>query len=106
MGDQAKAMAPAGRATPVRHWWYGAMGLGGLAFGLIGDRRPFGTDVLAHPLSVFFILIGAALLFLRIAAKRPVPELIPDRALLIGCIIGLVAFLAGNFVAIHWLPVR
>jgi hypothetical protein len=75
------------------------MAAGGLAFGLLGDRRPFGTAVLGHPLVVYFILVAAALLVLRAAAARPVPELIPERALVLGCCIGAAAFLAGNFVA-------
>jgi len=54
-------------------------------FGLSGDRRPFGTDVLAHPLVVFFALVAAALMVLRLAHGRPVPALIPERALVIGC---------------------
>jgi hypothetical protein len=77
------------------------MAAGGLLFGLFGDRRPLGNDVLAHPLVLFFITVGVALVILRIAWRRPVPELIPERALVIGCLIGGAAFLAGNFVATH-----
>jgi len=76
------------------------MALGGFLFGLLGDRRPFGSDLLAHPLVVFFAIVAAALLVLRVARARPVPELIPERALLIGCCIGGGAFLVGNWVAI------
>jgi hypothetical protein len=76
------------------------MALGGLGFGLLGDRRPFGSDLLAHPLVVFFAIVAAALLVLRLARARPVPELIPERALLVGCCIGAGAFLVGNWVAI------
>jgi hypothetical protein len=57
-------------------WWYGLMVAGGFLFGLIGDRRPFGNDMLAHPLVVFFASAAAALLVLRVALARPVPELI------------------------------
>ena len=81
------------------------MCIGGLAFGLIGDRRPFGEDVLTHPLTVFFVLVGAGLLTMRIVAARPVPELISDRALFYGCALGLAAFLAGNFVATYLMSV-
>jgi len=84
-------------------WWFGLMVLGGVAFGLFADRRPFGDDVLAHPLSVFFIVVGVGLLALRMIAARPVPELIPDRMLLFGCFAGLAAFLIGNFVGSHLL---
>jgi hypothetical protein len=82
------------------------MVLGGLAFGLFADRRPFGDDVLAHPLAVFFIAVAAGLLILRVAAQRPVPELIPDRMLLFGCFAGLAAFLVGNWVGSHVLLPR
>ena len=82
-------------------WWYGLMAAGGLAFGLIGDRRPFGRDVLAHPLVVFFVVAAAALLVMRVALARPVPELIPERALLTGCLYGGAAYLIGNWIAVH-----
>jgi hypothetical protein len=82
-------------------WWYGLMAVGGLAFGLIGDRRPFGRDMLAHPLVVFFVVAAAALLVLRLALARPVPELIPERALLTGCLFGGATYLIGNWIAVH-----
>jgi hypothetical protein len=87
-------------------WWFGLMVLGGLAFGLFADRRPFGDDVLAHPLVIFFAVAGAGLLALRVIATRPVPDIIPDRMLLYGCFAGLAAFLAGNFVGSHLLSLR
>lgn len=88
----------AGRPIAVRAW-YGAVALGGFAFGLFADRRPFGNDVLLHPLIVFFILVGLGLLALRVALARPVPEVIADRSLMLGCALGLAMFLVGNFVA-------
>jgi hypothetical protein len=87
--------------TGAVRWWYGAMALGGFGFGLLSERRPFGADVLAHPLVVYAALAGLALIGLRIARARPVPELIPERSLLYGCLAGLAAFLLGNFIAIH-----
>jgi hypothetical protein len=84
-------------------WWYSLMMAAGFGFGLIGDRRPFGPDVLAHPLVVFFFAAGLVLLALRILLKRPVPEIIPERALLIGCLIGGAGFLLGNWIAVHLL---
>ena len=89
---------PADRAQA---WWYGLMAAGGVAFGLVGDRRPLGTDVLAHPFVLFFLVVTISLIVLRIARARPVPELIPERALLIGCLAGGAAFLIGNWVATH-----
>jgi len=76
--------------------WFGVMALGGLGSGLIAERRPFGDDLLAHPLVAFF-----ALLLLRIALQRPVPEIIPDRALMLGCFLGLGMFLVGNWLDVH-----
>ena len=88
-------------ADRAQAWWYGLMAAGGLGFGLVGDRRPLGTDVLAHPFVLFFIAVTIGLIVLRIARARPVPELIPERALLIGCLVGGAAFLIGNWVATH-----
>ena len=82
------------------------MALGGLAFGLYADRRPLGDDVLAHPLVLFFVVVGAALLALRFMLARPVPEILPERTLLLGCFVGLGAFLAGNWLATHVLAMR
>jgi len=73
--------------------------LGGLAFGINADRRPFGNDMLAHPLIIFFALVAAGLLVLRAALRRPVPEVLPERTLLAGCAIGIAAYLAGNWLA-------
>lgn len=81
--------------------WYGLMAAGGLGFGLIGERRPFGQDVLAHPLVVYFAVAAAGLLVLRAVLARPVPELIPERTLVAGCLVGVAAFLAGNWVSAH-----
>jgi hypothetical protein len=81
--------------------WFVLMALSGIGFGLIGERRPFGNNFLAHPLVAYFIVVAAGLLILRMAAARPVPELISERALVIGCFIGLAAFLVGNWVATH-----
>jgi hypothetical protein len=84
-------------------WWYGAMALAGLGFGFVAEGRPFGDDVLAHPLVVYFIVSGIALLVLRVALARPVTDLIPERVLVIGCFIGLALFLVGNFLAVRLL---
>ncbi len=81
--------------------WYVLMAIGGVAFGLIGDRRPFGEGLLFHPLLGFFILVSVALLTLRTVLARPVPDIISDRALAFGCLLGLATFLAGNFLETH-----
>jgi hypothetical protein len=91
-------------ANRAQRCWYGLMAAGGLVFGLLGDKRPLGASVLAHPFVLFFAVVAAALLILRVVSGRPVPELIPERALIIGCFVGGAAFLAGNWIATH-LPV-
>jgi len=96
-------MTPPRRAmTRLLGSWYGLMTAGGFAFGLIGERRPFGQDMLAHPLVVFFVLAAVGLLILRVATARPVPELISERTLMAGCLIGGAAFLAGNWISAHF----
>ena len=81
--------------------WYGLMAAGGLGFGLIGERRPFGPDMLAHPLVVYFALAAVGLLILRAVLARPVPEFIPERTLVAGCLFGVAAYLAGNWISAH-----
>jgi hypothetical protein len=77
------------------------MAAGGLGFGLLGERRPFGQDILAHPFAVFFVLAGVGLLVLRVVLQRPVPDVIPERTLVAGCVLGAAAFLAGNWLSQH-----
>jgi hypothetical protein len=69
----------------LRGGWYGLVMAGGLGFGLIGERRPFGTDMLTHPLVVYFATVALGLLILRVVLGRPVPEVIPERVLVAGC---------------------
>jgi hypothetical protein len=88
-------------ASRVLTWWFGLMALGGFAFGLYAERRPFGDDVLAHPLLVFFVAAGVALLALRVVTGQPVPNFIPERMLVIGCLAGVATFLAGNWLGVH-----
>jgi len=83
--------------------WLGLMVLGGFVFGLVAERRPFGDDVFAHPFVVFFIVVGVGLIALRVMAARPVPELVPERALALGCVAGAVSFLAGDWIGTHLL---
>ena len=87
-------------------WWYGVMGIVGFGFGALSDRRPFGENILVHPLVMFFILVGLGLIALRVLLARPVPEVISDRELIAGCVLGLVMFLAGNFLSATVLPLR
>ena len=92
------------RLPRAQIYWYAAMAAGGLAFGLLGERRPLGDDLFAHPVVLFFMTAIVGLLVARTVLARPVPEVIPERALLLGCFAGLAAFLAGNFLAAHVVP--
>lgn len=89
------------RGRRLLGYWYGAVCIAGLGFGLLGERRPFGQNILAHPAIVYAFVLAAALLVVRVAGRRPVPELIPERALGLGCAAGIALFLAGNFIAAH-----
>jgi hypothetical protein len=82
-------------------WWFALMSAAGVLFGAFADKHPFGNDVLMHPLVILFVVVGIGLLVLRLALRRPVPEIIPDRLLLFGCLVGLAAFLIGNWLAVH-----
>ncbi len=82
------------------------MSAAGVLFGVYADKRPFGDDVLEHPLVIFFAVVALALLVVRFVARRPVPELIPDRLLLFGCFVGLAAFLIGNWLAVNLIAIR
>jgi hypothetical protein len=86
-----------------RLWWFLLMTVGGLGFGMLANKRPFGDQLLVHPLVIFFLLVGLALIALRVVLHRPVPEVISDRALVAGCLVGLAAFLAGNFLGVYGL---
>ncbi|HEX4553546.1 MAG TPA: hypothetical protein VH249_06145 [Xanthobacteraceae bacterium] len=90
----------------VLTWWFGLMSIAGVAFGAFSENRPFGDDVLAHPLIIFFVVVAVGLLGLRVALRRPVPEIISDRLLLIGCLVGLAAFLSGNWLAVNLVALR
>jgi hypothetical protein len=85
----------------LRGAWYGLVMAGGLGFGLIGERRPFGNDMLAHPLVVYFAVVALGLLILRVVLSRPVPEVIPERVLVAGCLSGAATYLMGNFISAH-----
>ena len=87
-------------------WYRILMIAGGFAFGLFADRRPFGETVLGHPIVVFCVIAGIGLLVLRIVRARPVPEIIPERALVIGFLLGIAAFLVGNWIGVHLFALR
>ncbi len=99
---------PKRRPAPGRVlvWWFGFMSATGVLFGVFAESRPLGNDVLAHPFVLFFVVVGIGLLALRVALRRPVPDIIPDRLLLLGCVLGVAAFLIGNWLAVHLLAMR
>lgn len=94
-------------ASPrVLTWWFGLAAVGGLVFGAFAERRPFGDGLLAHPLVLLAAVVAAGLLVFRFASGRPVPEVISERALLIGCLIALGAFLVGNWFGVQLAAMR
>jgi hypothetical protein len=101
--DQGCGLSVMGRAKRLTVYWYGVVVIAGFGFGMLGERRPFGNDMLAHPLVVYFLGVTAGLLLMRVVLRRPVPARIPERALFLGCIAGLAMFLVGNFIASHLL---
>ena len=86
--------------------WRLAMIAGGFLFGLFADRRPFGESFLAHPIVVYAGIAGLGLLVLRVTLHRPVPEVIPERAIVVGFVLGIAAFLVGNFIGVHLIAPR
>jgi hypothetical protein len=82
-------------------WWFGLMAAGGVGFGLYADERPFGSGVLAHPLVVFFALVTAGLLTLRLLHARPVLQLISASCLALGAAIGIACFFIGNWFGVN-----
>jgi hypothetical protein len=86
--------------------WRLAMIAGGFIFGLFADRRPFGESFLAHPIVIYAAIAALGLLVLRFALRRPVPETIPERAIVVGFLLGIAAFLLGNFVGVHLIATR
>ena len=86
--------------------WHLAMIAGGFIFGLFADRRPFGESFLANPIVVYGAIAGLGLLVLRVTLRRPVPEVIPERAIVVGFFLGIAAFLVGNFIGVHLLAPR
>jgi len=87
-------------------WWRILMIAGGFGFGLFADRRPFGESVLGHPIVVYCAIAGLGLLILRVVLARPVPQVIPERAIVTGFLMGIAAFLAGNWFVVHVIALR
>jgi hypothetical protein len=87
--------------SPALLWWRILMMAGGFAFGLFADRRPFGETILGHPIVLFAGFAGLGLLILRVVLGRPVPDVIPERAIVVGFFLGFAGFLVGNWIAVH-----
>ena len=83
-------------------YWYGAICIAGLGFGLLGERRPFGQSILAHPFIVYAFVAAAGLLVIRVVRQQPVPELIPERALGLGCAAASPSFSPGTSLPRTW----
>jgi hypothetical protein len=92
---------PALNSQRILTIWFAMMAVAGAAFGVSAKDQSFGDDVLLHPVVIMFACVGAALIAIRFALRRPVTDVIPDRLLLAGCVVGIVAFLIGNWLAFH-----
>ena len=92
---------PVPNAQRILTIWFAMMATAGAAFGIAAKDRPFGDDVLLNPVVIMFACVGAGLVAIRFALRRPVTEVIPDRLLVLGCLVGLAAFLIGNWLAVH-----
>ena len=44
----------------------------GALFGVSAEQRPFGDDVLTHPIVLLFVVVAIGLLVLRFVLRRPV----------------------------------
>jgi hypothetical protein len=62
--------------------------------------------LITHPIVVFAGAAGLGLLILRVVLARPVPEVIPERTLMVGFLLGFAAFLAANGIVVHLLAPR
>ena len=87
-------------------WWFGLMSAAGVGSGLFADKRPFGDDGLGYRLLIVCVAVVVALLALRVALRRPLPDLIRDRLLLFGGFVGLAAFLVGHWLAVNLAAIR
>src|SRR5262245_18937130 len=110
MAMTAPASPPPPRRRPISGriltWWFWLMSVAGAVFGMVAENRPFGQDVLEHPLVIMFVVVGIGLLVLRAALRRSIPEIIPDRLLVFGGFVGLAAFLIGNWLAVNLIAMR
>ena len=100
MRPKESVRRPTTSSSPLL-WWRVLMIAGGFAFGLFADRRPFGETILGHPIVLFAGLAGLGLLILRVVLRRPVPDVIPERAIVVGFFLGFAGFLVGNWIAVH-----
>jgi hypothetical protein len=82
-------------------FWFLFAAAAGIGFGLVGDRRPFGEGMLFTPAAMLLVVLGTALLALRFALARPVPDVIPGRPLGYGIALAYALFLIANFIAAH-----
>jgi hypothetical protein len=78
-------------------WWFAAMAIGGVGFGLVADKRPFGPGIVAYPLVVFFACVAAILLTLRFIYAKPLREVISIPSLVAGFVIAAVCFAIGDW---------
>jgi len=77
------------------------MAIGGIGFGFVAEKRPFGDGAIAYPLVVFFACVAVVLLMLRALHGKPLTDIISERWLAVGCAIGVACFLIGNWFGVN-----
>ena len=79
--------------------WFSAMALGALALGVI-DRQPAGKDVFSH-LSMFFAVVAAGVIMLKLVHGRPLRDVISPISLAGGCIVAIACYFIGGWFAVN-----
>jgi hypothetical protein len=78
----------------VLTWWFSLMSIGGLALGLFAKGHPLSEGVLGHPLVIFFALVAAGLLTLRLFYGGLL-KVISVPSLAVGFVIAVACYFVG-----------
>jgi hypothetical protein len=75
------------------------MALGAMALGVI-DREPPRQVVFAH-LSMFFAVVAAGVIMVKLVHGRPLREVISPLSLAGGCIVAIACYFIGGWFAVN-----
>jgi hypothetical protein len=90
----------------VLTWWLAAMGLGGLLSGALSAPGMFAATDVAFALVALAFTVAVVLAVLHFGLHRPLRELVLDPMLLVGCAVGLAAFLVGQWLGAELAALR